>query len=189
LQFKWHDWLVNKLIKDGTIKELKDVSNVVNYKTFDNNKLLSLLRLYKNVEDVFIKNYPEVFKKGDFSYIYSSDGIRLDSNEEYQIHELLLDNFNNIQYNGNATKNSTKFTNDKFNEYYIPDWIINDNIIIEYFGYICENSKQIRFIDYNKKCNRKIEYFSSLSNYTFISLFKEDLKFALKGVKKKLFLL
>ena len=180
------DWLVKKLINDGVINELKDVSNVVNYKTFDHNKLISLLREYDNVESIFVENYPDTFKVGDFKYIYSSDGVRLDSNEEYTVHEYLLKNFNKVQFNGNSTKNPAKWINEKYNESYIPDWIINDNIIVEHFGYSCPSSAKPRFINYIEKSNRKIDYFLSLSDYSFVSLFSEDLRFDLKGVKDKL---
>jgi len=180
------DWLVDKLISDGIIKELKDASNVVNYKTFENNRLISLLREYSNVESIFVENYPETFNLGDFSYIYSSDGIRLDSNEEYIVHEWLLKHFDKVQFNGNSTKHPAKWINEEFNESYIPDWIVDENIIVEHFGYYCPSSAKPRFINYIKKANRKIDYFSSLKDYSFVPLFSKDLHCDLNGLKGKM---
>lgn len=140
--------------------------------------------LFQWINDV----YPSKFKLEDFYQLVTIDGIRVDSREELIIHNYMIDNITNkkIEHTGNKRLAKYKFHNKSENEKYVPDWILNKNIIIEYFGwYNADNTNEI-FINYTDKANRKIKYFSSLSNYKFIALFPEDLKNNLQGVREKL---
>lgn len=42
------------------------------------------------------------------------------------------------------------------------------------------------FVDYNKKTERKIDFFNSLKDYIFIAIFPQDLKNNFEGLKNKL---
>ena len=78
--------------------------------------------------------------------------------------------------------------NEKYDENYIPDFYIKNKkpIIIEYFGMYNETNRNKIFIDYNKKTERKIEFFNSLKDYVFIAIFPQDLKNNFEGLKNKL---
>ena len=80
------------------------------------------------------------------------------------------------------------FNNIKYNENYRPDFVINNtkkDIIIEYFGLYYPNSSSNIVKQYVLKTNRKIEYFNSLDNIYFISIFPNDLKDNFKGLNEK----
>jgi len=140
--------------------------------------------LFKWIDEV----YPNIFTPEDFNQIIASDGTKLDSNLELIIHELLIKTFKNVKYYDNNIINENKWHNELTNENYVADWLIDNNIIIEYFGWYNLNSynKNKIITDYINKTHRKIKYFSSLKNYKFLSLFPEDLRYNLKGVKEKL---
>lgn len=115
------------------------------------------------------------------------DDILFDSIEEKEVYKYILN------YNVVINKNKKKFYNKKYDENYIPDFIINKinnitlkkPIIIEYFGLYRKNNSYL-FTDYNNKTIRKIEYYKSLDNICFIDLYPEDLKDNFKGVSEKL---
>jgi hypothetical protein len=99
------------------------------------------------------------------------DGIVFDSLEEIDVYKVIKKCTNNVFKN---TK--IRFHNDKYNENYIPDFIINDNIILEYFGLYGYKEYDNNVFDYyNAKTERKIEYFSNLKDYKFIALFPKDI--------------
>jgi predicted nuclease of restriction endonuclease-like RecB superfamily len=65
--------------------------------------------------------------------------------------------------------------NNRYEEVYIPDWIIHQNnrkFIIEYFGLY--NFK--RYKTYKEKADRKIEFFQSLKDYEFIAIMPNDFR-------------
>ena len=132
--------------------------------------------------------FPDMFKSEDFNYIIGSNGVRLDSKEEKIIHEYFLCNFNVVKYYENNICEENKWFNEVENENYVADWLLNDKLIIEYFGWyhISSYNKDKRITEYIDKADRKITFFNSLSDYNFIALYPKDMRNNLKGIKEKL---
>jgi hypothetical protein len=124
---------------------------------------------------------------------YSSDGItKLRSIEERDVFDFIRDNFK-VDI---ILSNGKKFKNKKYNESYIPDYIIhnvnniilNKKLIIEYYGLYKPDNNQSTFIQtYIEKTQRKNEYYKSNPEIYFIDLYPTDLKNNFKGVKDKLY--
>lgn len=132
--------------------------------------------------------YPNTFSNDQFNSCVAIDGVVLDSEEERHIHELLIKQFNDVKYYDNNVSSDNKWHNDIENENYVADWLVNNKIIIEYFGWYNKFSygKNKIFTDYIDKANRKIKYFSSLKEYKFVALFPIDIKNNMQGIKEKL---
>jgi hypothetical protein len=166
---------------------LEDISNIFTYLYCEIHKFGVPLKKYYNcnIHAWIDECYPGIFKSEEFNLYIASDGTKLKSCGELIIHEYLISIFSNvIYYRGN--NNSIKWHNEDKDENYIADWLINDNIIIEYFGMYCKTSKLQHIKNYIIKTDNKIEYFNKLDKYNFISLFPKDLNQNLKGVKEKL---
>lgn len=135
--------------------------------------------IYKWIDEC----YPKKFKKDDFYKHLAEDGTKLDSREEKIIHNWLSLHFKKVK----KPSRTEKIFNEQYNEFYVPDWIIDDTIIVEYFGLYNDNYKGKNKIikNYKDKANRKIDFFNSMSRYNFIALFPYDLKDGLIGVKNK----
>lgn len=130
--------------------------------------------------------YPNEFEEKQFKKYIASDGTNVDSWDEKIIHDLLLDNGIQMEYFENKIANSKTFINKEFQESYVPDWIIDNRIIVEYFGWYIEKNYKYDFIKrYIDKANRKIRYFSSLKEYSFIHIYPEDIKDNFKGLIDK----
>ncbi|MCB2340874.1 hypothetical protein [Clostridium estertheticum] len=102
--------------------------------------------------------------------VYDFEGNCLDSKDE-----LFIDNYfhsKNIKHRRLSKSGlDPKMFYDKINNcYFLPDWIVNDNIIVEHFGYLGRDSAK-----YAKSTIKKQQYFSSLLNYYFISTFPQNL--------------
>lgn len=132
--------------------------------------------------------YPNKFNFEDFN-IKTYDEIIFSSREELLLYKYIKNNINNnILYIGNKKYKKYFFNNIKYNENYRPDFVINNtkkDIIIEYFGLYYPNSSSNIVKQYVLKTNRKIEYFNSLDNIYFISIFPNDLKDNFKGLNEK----
>lgn len=178
------EWLIKKLKKDNKIKSVEDIKKLPITKTLEEYKLSTLAKIYAGDYHSLFSLIDENFEVGDFTHRITVNGIKFDSREEYAIHNWLVSNINkNIKY---VEKYSEyKFHNKEFDENYVPDWIIDENIIVEYFGWYNENNNLKRYVKYNEKTKRKIKYFSNLQNYSFIAIFPQDLKNNFKGVKNK----
>lgn len=119
-----------------------------------------------------IEAFPEhEFKPTDFNLLVGKDGQLCDSHEELLVHNILLKIFKD----GKIKCEGIRFLNEKHNESYLPDWLVQYNgrrIIVEYFGLYGSE----RFPGYTEKVNRKIDFYNSLTEYEFITLFPKDLK-------------
>ncbi len=148
-----------------------------------------LIIYYKcNIFNMFNDVYPNIFKPEDFNKI-AKDGILCDSKEEMIVHNYIIDNYNNNNIIHCGRSKKYIISDIKNNVKYIPDWIINDNIIIEYFGLFYPDKTEKVFIDYVIKTNQKIKFYNKYcdeNNKIFIALFPCDLKNNLKGVRDKL---
>jgi len=207
---KWFEWefkmtpknyWINNINRINALKQLIENRlnlNIINIpKNISYSFLVEYYHKFSLICDQYYKSniykwinecYPNVFTPEDFNQIIASDGTKLDSNLERIIHELLIKTFENVKYYDNNTIDKNKWYNELENENYVADWLIENNIIIEYFGWYNLNlyNKYKIITDYIDKTHRKIQYFSSLKNYKFLPLFPEDLKNHLQGVKEKL---
>ncbi|UOR11675.1 DUF4046 domain-containing protein [Halobacillus amylolyticus] len=113
-----------------------------------------------------MESFPEYkFKPEEFELMIGSDGQICDSKEELTIHNFLVDNLGS----GDIIREGERFNNFLQNEVYIPDWIIKQGtrtFILEYFGLYQSN----KYRGYTEKANRKIKYYKTLKDYTFIAI-------------------
>ncbi len=117
-----------------------------------------------------VEAFPEhSFTPEEFQLHMGDDGKVCDSKEELMIHNFFIHNLKCAS----IKKERIRFTNNIEKETYIPDWIIkqgNQKFIIEYFGLY----QSTRFPEYTEKVKRKMKYYNSLSNYTFIPIMPDD---------------
>jgi hypothetical protein len=177
--------LINKL-QLNTNELPKHISYPFLVKNFRKFSAVCDIYYHSNLYEWINECYPNKFISTDFYNNIASDGTRLDSKKELLIHELLLSNKFKIKYYENK-QTAKRWTNSKFNEYYVPDWIINDTLIVEYFGlYVTKCYGDYNLItNYIDKADRKIKYFNGLKNYEFIALFEQDLKNNYEGLINK----
>lgn len=126
----------------------------------------------------------------DSSYtIKTYNGIKFDSYQEKQVYKYIYENITS-KIQKCFKKEGYLYTNKKYQENYIPDFYIqsgnNKPILVEYFGMYRTDNPNYIFKDYCNKTNRKIEYYNSLDDIIFISLFPKDLNDNFKGVREKL---
>ncbi|WEG18491.1 hypothetical protein PQ478_08415 [Alkalihalophilus pseudofirmus] len=162
-----YEWLVNKIIESG---EVNSVSELHNIRLKDFFEAYSLTTLYSMYDSEFILGliYPQYkFNKQNISI----DGTKLLSKPEKLIHDYLITKYNKVKRPTYKSRNL--FHNVKHNESYIPDWIINDNIIVEYFGLMGDRGDIWQ--EYQHKTKRKVEFYESLDKYHFIALYPEDI--------------
>ncbi len=181
-------------IEDDLKLSLNDIPNVitVNYLKANICKLYCIYnRYYKDLFSLINEIYPNKFKPEDFTKNIGDDGTKLASSEEKIIHNLLLKNFDYITYyeNENDRTIKNKYYNKKTNQHYIPDWVLNHNIVVEYFGLY--NPKRNTKLSKNYLCraHEKIEFYTEYcknNSKIFIALFPVDLENYLSGVKIKL---
>jgi len=113
------------------------------------------------------------------------DGIKFDSMEEMNVYRYIKNSLgiNIKKYQGDS------FYNKKYQEGYIPDFILNINdtpLYVEYFGMYILNKKHKIFKKYIEKTHRKNEYFNSLKDIDYLALYPEDLQDNFKGIKEKI---
>lgn len=94
------------------------------------------------------------------------EDILFDSKEELEFYKELKSRGIKIKKCGK----NTRFYNKKHREGYIPDFIVNDDIIIEYFGLYGNNNR----FGYDEKTLRKIDFYSTLDEYQFIDAYPND---------------
>ncbi|WP_144498346.1 hypothetical protein [Bacillus pumilus] len=177
------DWLLRKLVSDNHIAEICFSGEIDIKRYMKNYGLGTLLKPSFNIERFLIGNYPRIFNEENLLLNISSDGLKMLSKEEMTLHNYLLQGSIDVIYCG--LDRNYQFIDPKTNKTYIPDWIINDNVIVEYFGYFNKSSNHIRFTKYRHKTQDKISFFNSLIAYKFIPLYKEDIQNGFKGVKRK----
>jgi hypothetical protein len=181
------DWFINKVIDDKLVSSVKDIAKLPVNKLLNEYRLGTLTVKFNDIGFLFSFAYSNTFNHQDFiNKVYSEDGERFDSRDEVLIHQFLKKEFKNVKYFYNNVLEKNKWFNIKTNENYVPDWIINNNIIVEYFGWYNEKSENETFKGYREKTKRKIDYFSELPSYKFVAVYPSDLKNDLEGLKSKL---
>lgn len=151
---------------------------------------------YKNYYEWIIQLYPDFnLNKEDFSIYIGLDGKnKCDSLEEKKLFDYIYSNLNIIDIKSIGIYKKYKFYNDKYNEYYIPDFIIkkysdlifDKPIFIEYYGLYVPGNKCNMIIKYIEKTKRKNEFYKSQEDIYFIDIYPDDLKNNFRGVKNKL---
>lgn len=151
-----------------------------NYSKF----LLPLMKFYNgNIFNWINSIYPNTFTCRDFGYIECIDGTIVKSMAEQIIHNYLINKYNSVKYLSNEKENEGLYKNTN----YIPDWLINKNIVVEYLG-LYKKDKNLnlkKYKIYNAKTKEKIKL-SKDSTLVFIFIYESDLKNNLAGLKEKL---
>ncbi|HLG28293.1 MAG TPA: hypothetical protein VI423_10950 [Paenisporosarcina sp.] len=132
--------------------------------------------------------YPNEFKIEQFTELIANDGTVVDSRAEKNIHNLLLENNMHIKYIENKQDLKNSFTNEEHKERYVPDWIINGNVIVEYYGWYIKNYMKTgnkTFITYNEKLSRKNEFYRAMEDYKMIALYPSDIENNFSGLIEK----
>jgi hypothetical protein len=119
-----------------------------------------------------MESFPEyTFQPEEFNLLVGVDGQLCDSKEELAIHNFLVQTI----VSAKVDRESQRFMNTRYEEVYIPDWVIYQNhrkFIIEYFGLYGSN----RYKAYTEKADRKIKFFQSLKDYKFIAIMPDDFR-------------
>jgi len=180
------DQSLKQLIESRLCLPILDIPKYISRTYFQYNYqkfLLPLTRFYNgNIFNWINSIYPNVFTCRDFGYIECLDGTIVKSLAEQMIHNYLIVKYNNVKYLDNKKENEGSYENTK----YIPDWTIEDNIVIEYLGLYKENKTNIEKYDkYNSKTKNKLQMGED-SELTFVFLYESDLKNNLQGLKTKI---
>lgn len=178
-------WLVDKLKTNGIINEVSDLQYLQLYKLLDEYSLRSLTKDSVKMHQYFINTYPDELSQCDFNLNVAKDGTRCLSKAEVVIHNLFLDMGMLFDYGSKKYR----FKNNKYNESYMPDWVLktkDKDIIVEYFGLYTENAKDEFLLNYKQKTHRKIDYYTNLTDYSFLALYPKDLQANYKGLINKL---
>ncbi|MDT0160264.1 hypothetical protein [Bacillus sp. AG4(2022)] len=177
-------WFVEQIIKDGLISEVSEITSLNISKSLKKYKLATLDNKY-DIPFMLSMIYGKDINYVNYSNRISEiDNTKLDSIEEKQIHDLLLKNFDSVIKPSQGDR--FQFVNSKCDEMYVPDWIINNDTIVEYFGLFMDESTREYQKRYTDKAKRKIEFFNKNKDYKFIALFPEDLEDNMEGLIKKL---
>ncbi|PLR72323.1 hypothetical protein [Bacillus sp. UMB0728] len=206
---KWLEWEYCHTPKhywenpENRIKALKElielklnmsISNIPN--EFSYSLLVKQHRKFAAICDIYYSSslfqwinecYPNTFTDSDFYQNIGIDGTKLDSKAEVKIHDIFIKNNLKVTYFENKIANIGNFVNEDHKESYIPDWIINDSIIVEYYGWYNDKYYETHKLlkKYMDKARRKNNYYKGLPNYQFIDLYPSDLEDNLKGLIKK----
>ena len=117
------------------------------------------------------------------------NNIKFDSYQEKQVYKYIYENITD-KIQKCFKRDGYLYTNEKYQENYIPDFYIefgNERLIlVEYFGMYRRDNPSSIFKDYCDKTDRKIEYYNSLNDIIFVSLFPKDFNDNFKGVREKL---
>lgn len=164
---------------DNEIKIIKD--------NWGNRDIKTIMKLIPN------RNERSIISKASNLGLYcdktlshtAKDGVILNSFEERDVYEYIKYDLNiDIKSIGFSRKH--KLYNEKFNENYCPDFVIEDildkPIFIEYYGLINSNYYE----DYICKAKRKNNFYNSQKDIYFIDLYPQDLKQNNKGIYEKL---
>jgi hypothetical protein len=178
--FKLLDECVPKMIFDGTIDSPEDIlylsNNILNEYVYHCCFHSGIKLLFKE----YLKSRNIEYNEKKVKYY---DGFYFDSQEEMRVYKFIK----KLGYKIEKCPKFNKYYNDKYDEYYIPDFkiIVNDKeYICEYFGLYSSRYSNKIIESYKIRADRKIEYFSSYFN--FIYFLPADFIKGLIGIKKKL---
>lgn len=175
-------WLIDKLSQDEKLNDVADLPKIIGWDILQEYNISTIFKNRENVYKCLLEMYPKELNEDMFNSLVASDGTRCDSMAEVLIHNFLINKNIPIKYTGRKFR----IKNEIDGESYCPDWIINDNVIVEYFGLYTEKSYNIPLFDnYREKTHRKIKFYNNLPDNKFIPLYKSDLKNNFKGLIEK----
>ncbi|GEM_PF-4545653 len=151
---------------------------------------LTEYKYYNSFYDWINYLYPEwMLTSDDFKEKYTYDGVRVYSHEEADLYNYIKRDLK-LNLKSTGTKNNIKYHNDKYNENYIPDFILKfmdyKPIIIEYYGFARMDSDGRLAKTYVAKAKRKNEYYENNKDIYFLAFYPQDLKRNFEGVREKL---
>ena len=175
-------WFIDRLRQDGKLRNINELPKILGWDLLQEYNISTIFKNRDNVYKCLLELFPLDLNKDMFSSLSASDGTRCDSMEEVLIYNFLLSNNIPIKYTGKKFR----IKNKEDGESYCPDWIINDNIIVEYFGlYTVKKYNNSLLENYREKTHRKVKFYNSLEDYKFIPLYKSDLKDNFYGLIEK----
>ena len=168
-----------KINIDDIPKHISNTYFKYNYQKF----MLPLNSIYEgNIFKWIDSIYPNKFTCRDFGYIESMDSTIVKSHAEQIIHNYLITKYKNVRY----IPNKKEYLGIYDNRDYFPDWIIDDEYVLEYLGLLKKKlNKNSRDMKYYNKTIDKLEL-SNKSDLEFIFIYEEDLMHELKGLITKL---
>lgn len=171
---------LDEMVKDKVIKEYQDILSVS--WAFLHQYINRTIWNYHTYSSFIIEFFDE--HKVDYSAYQEKiyDGILFNSKEERDVYVFLKNKGLSVRKGGR----DDLVYNDVEGEGYIPDFLIDKNIIVEYFGLYNEESEYELHKRYLDKTNRKNGYYCQLEGVTYIDLYPEDLRKNFKGVLEKL---
>lgn len=177
---------LKQLIEYRLKLSIEDIPKFISrtYFQFNYQKFMTpLIKLYDgNIFKWINSIYPNIFTCRDFGYIECLDGTIVKSLTEQIIHNYLISKYKNVEYIENGKENEGIYKDTK----YIPDWIISDYVIIEYFGLYKNNKTNIdKYDNYHSKTKEKLKIAND-SELSFVFLYESDLKNNLQGLKDKI---
>ncbi len=179
------DQALKQLIELRLQLSIADIPKYISRTYFQFNYQKFMLPLYKfydgNIFNWINSIYPNIFTCRDFGYIECLDGTIVKSLAEQMIHNYFISNSDNVKYINNKKGNEGSYGGTN----YIPDWIVNDNIVVEYLGLFKENKTNIeKYDNYRLKTKAKLKIAND-SELTFVFIYESDLKNNLEGLKLK----
>lgn len=185
---------LKELIENKLKINLKDIPKYINYIFIHENYKKFAKTCYSYYDSNYFKwvneAYPELFEEDEYYKIFtkSSKISGFDSNSEKEIYNYIKNNITqNVKFIGRNRK--YKLYNKKHNESYIFDFLINDNIICEYYGLYEEDTGREFIEGYVLKTKRKNNFykdFCTKTNYKFVDLYPSDLLNNFEGIKNKI---
>jgi len=168
----------------------ESISDMKKDNIIDNDcEILSLsfgtLKQYINKTLISLRNKDILIKFLDFNGVAYNpseykvfDGVVFDSFEEMEVYKLIK----SLGYEIQKLSKKDKLNNLEENESYIPDFLLNQEVLVEYYGLWGASGI---FESYSKKTLRKNDFYKN-SGYKLIALYPDDLKENYKGIKSKL---
>lgn len=128
------------------------------------------------------KLYPDQFTPYDFDINYYRDNF--DSNEEAQVHDVLMEHLSNVMYNARNQKRTVTIKGMQ------PDWIVIGEEkcwFVEYFGLYSNNPNTVVTTYYAELIKKKVDiYENELTEYGKVYIYPDDLKRNFEGVREKI---
>lgn len=95
---------------------------------------------------------------------------------------------NRLYEAGIKYRKNTKYFYYNNMEYFVPDFIVEDEVVLEYFGLIRDNNSDWWLLEeYKKRHDRKLAYFQGHPEIKFIALYPEDLNNVKEKVKEVIY--
>lgn len=187
--------ILKELIEDDLQLNPKDIPKYINNEYLllnQGNKFISACEKYFDSSFYNWVNtcYPNLFTEDEYNQIafQHRPSREFDSVGEYQIFQFVNDVLGmDIVYCGRKSK--YKLHNKQEGENYIPDFMIDHDILCEYYGFYSPRPTTQYFKDYIEKTHRKNAFYKRYcpdNKLYFLELYEEDLLDNFQGLRDKL---